>query len=66
MGEGRKLKTEHTGAKNGGGYWGKREDAKRASRKRRRQIDKTQAQPYRETEAEIEARLAIHRRINGR
>lgn len=44
MAEGRKLKTEHGGAKNGGGYWGTRADAKRASRKRRRQIDKSESQ----------------------
>ncbi len=31
-----RIKTEHAGAKNGGGYWGKRVDAKRISRKRRR------------------------------
>jgi len=24
----KRIKTEHTGAKNGGGYWGKRADAK--------------------------------------
>jgi hypothetical protein len=40
LGEGRRLKTEHTGAKNGGGYWGKRFDAKRDSRKKRRVNDR--------------------------
>ncbi len=40
MGLGRGIKTEHNGAKNGGGYWGRREDAKRLSRKRRRAIAK--------------------------
>ena len=37
MGYERKLKTEHAGAKNRGGYWGRRADAKRFSRKVRRQ-----------------------------
>jgi hypothetical protein len=36
MANGRRLKTEHNGAKNGGGYWGCREDAKKRSRKKRR------------------------------
>jgi hypothetical protein len=36
-----KLKTEHAGAKNGGGHWGPRADAKRYSKRRRRQQDKT-------------------------
>jgi hypothetical protein len=30
------IRTEHNGAKNGGGHWGKREQAKRLSRKLRR------------------------------
>ena len=33
------MKTEHAGAKSGGGYWGPRVDAKRRSRKLRRQED---------------------------
>jgi hypothetical protein len=40
MSLGRKNKTEHAGAKNGGGYWGKREEAKRISKKLRRTKDK--------------------------
>jgi len=32
-------KTEHAGAKDGGGAWTDREDAKRSSRKRRRVAD---------------------------
>ncbi len=40
MAEGyRGMRTEHAGAKNGGGHWGTRAEAKRASRKRRRQTD---------------------------
>jgi len=34
------MKTEHTGAKNGGGYWGTRAAAKQISKKRRRLIEK--------------------------
>jgi hypothetical protein len=34
------IKTEHVGAKNGGGHFGKREEAKRLSRKRRREHNK--------------------------
>lgn len=33
-------KTEHAGAKNGGGFWGKRDDAKRYSKKKRRAADR--------------------------
>jgi len=36
---GMKLKSEHAGAKNGGGYWGPRVEAKRKSRKVRRRED---------------------------
>lgn len=35
-----KTKTEHAGAKNGGGFWGYREDAKHISKKHRRANDK--------------------------
>jgi len=34
------IKTEHAGAKNGGGYWGKRAEAKRRSRRLRRKEDR--------------------------
>ncbi len=40
---GRRTKTEHGGAKNGGGFWGPREDAKTTSRKLRRQRAKAAA-----------------------
>lgn len=33
------IKTEHAGAKNGGGYWGRRAEAKRRCRSLRRQRD---------------------------
>ena len=33
------IKTEHAGAKNSGGYWGKRVEAKRRSKKARRGED---------------------------
>lgn len=36
----RKLKTEHGGAKNRGGYWGRRADAKSMSRKVRRRRER--------------------------
>ena len=39
MSASKSIKTEHAGAKNGGGYWGKRDEAKLLSRKLRRQRD---------------------------
>lgn len=35
-----KIKTEHSGAKNGGGHWGARADAKIISKKLRRKKSK--------------------------
>ncbi|MBI3556557.1 MAG: lytic transglycosylase domain-containing protein [Deltaproteobacteria bacterium] len=35
-----RVKTEHSGAKNGGGYWGSRAEAKRLSKKHRRENSK--------------------------
>ena len=32
----RTMKTEHAGAKNGGGFWGTRAEAKQSSKRRRR------------------------------
>lgn len=43
MGNERGIKTEHTGAKNGGGFWGSRFDAKKMSNRARREFDKTAA-----------------------
>ena len=40
MAYGKNIKTEHSGAKNGGGYWGRREEAKKHSKKIRRAVDK--------------------------
>jgi len=37
-----KFKTEHSGAKNGGGHHGKREEAKLISRKLRRKNDRAE------------------------
>lgn len=37
------IKTEHAGAKNGGGYWGRRKVAKLTSKKLRRANDKQSA-----------------------
>ncbi len=39
MAQQKRLKTEHAGAKNGGGYWGTRAEAKRKSNKVRRRED---------------------------
>jgi hypothetical protein len=36
------IKTEHAGAKNGGGHWGTREEAKEVSRSVRRRQGKTE------------------------
>ncbi len=40
LGNRRKTRTEHSGGKNGGGYWGKRHEAKKISKKHRRQNGK--------------------------
>lgn len=37
-----KVNTEHSGGKNGGGYWGKRIEAKEMSKRIRREQDKEQ------------------------
>ncbi|HUC95671.1 MAG TPA: hypothetical protein VMR76_01790 [Candidatus Saccharimonadia bacterium] len=37
------IKTEHAGAKNGGGYWGTRATAKQITKKRRRLNEKKHA-----------------------
>ena len=39
----KRIKTEHAGAKNGGGAWMTRAEAKENARRRRRQIDKQTA-----------------------
>ncbi len=36
-------KTEHAGAKNGGGFWGRRAEAKSRSKKRRRRLDRMES-----------------------
>ncbi len=35
----RMVRTEHCGAKNGGGHWGRRVEAKQGSSRRRREAD---------------------------
>ena len=50
MGYPKNIKTEHSGAKNGGGYWGKREEAKTSSRKIRRANDKKEVKRQKENE----------------
>ena len=42
------IKTEHAGAKNGGGYWGRRAEVKRITKKARRQADREIAMCSRE------------------
>jgi hypothetical protein len=42
-----RIKTEHAGAKNGGGAWMTRAEAKRASKCKRRQADKRVITEYR-------------------
>lgn len=37
------IKTEHAGAKNGGGHWGTRAEAKELSKKARRAGDKKES-----------------------
>lgn len=44
------VKTEHAGAKNGGGYWGYRADAKAMSNRTRRAADKAEAARQRDDE----------------
>jgi len=54
----KRIKTEHAGAKNGGGYWGLRVDAKERSRKLRRSHDK-------DTVAEVGAGITMHDERHG-
>lgn len=47
----RPMRTEHAGAKNGGGYWGTREEAKRRCRKLRRRAGRRESKrPWGEPE----------------
>jgi hypothetical protein len=54
----KRIKTEHAGAKNGGGYWGLRVDAKERSRKLRRSHDK-------DTVAEAGVGITMHDERHG-
>jgi len=47
-----RIKTEHAGAKNGGGYWGRRVQAKTESRIKRRQDDRAAVE---EERADVES-----------
>ena len=51
-------KTEHSGAKNGGGYWGTREEAKTLSKKLRRATGKKAIQ------VDLTATFAKKRRLS--
>jgi hypothetical protein len=42
MAKRQQTKTEHSGAKNGGGYWGTREEARQTSNRLRREQDRRQ------------------------
>jgi RNA-splicing ligase RtcB len=67
MSYGAEKKTEHAGAKNGGGYWGRRAEAKAHSKVSRRQKDKAlvrEAPPIEEVVAEYV--LAVHEYGYGR
>lgn len=54
----KRMKTEHSGAKNGGGFWGTRREAKEASKRRRRRNDKKEINSAHSISGEI-ARLSI-------
>lgn len=54
----KRIKTEHAGAKNGGGYWGRRADAKERSKKLRRVNDKGAV-------ADVEKEVPIHEKRNN-
>jgi hypothetical protein len=45
---GKMKKTEHNGAKNGGGFWGRRAEAKRLSKRARRSNGKAECRKARE------------------
>lgn len=51
MGKG--IKTEHAGAKNGGGHWGPRAEAKALSKSKRRMADKKAERIVREVQDEV-------------
>ena len=53
------IKTEHVGAKNGGGYWGKRAEAKRRCRRLRRKEDRKSIRRG-IGESGVETRKSIH------
>jgi hypothetical protein len=54
MSEGKHTRTEHGGAKNGGGYWGKRAEAKQVCKKLRREADNRQILAARAAEGKQE------------
>ncbi len=59
----RVRRTEHAGAKNGGGHWGRRAEAKTGSKKRRRQDDRRAAG---EAEMDEKTRHALPEGAAGR
>lgn len=69
----KKTRTEHAGGKNGGGYWGSREEAKSRSKIVRRQNDKEleaeghageqEKEPYRKSKRTKNVRARLEYRI---
>lgn len=69
----KKTRTEHSGGKNGGGYWGTREEAKSRSKILRRQNDKDleaeghegepEREPYRKSKRTRNERARLEYRI---
>ena len=54
-------KTEHVGAKNGGGHWGSREEAKALSKKARRINKKKDINP----ELSLTSKVALKKPVNS-
>ena len=55
-----RIKTEHAGAKNGGGAWMTRFEAKQAAKRKRRQAERA------ETRAAVDAGALVRRRLLAR
>lgn len=53
-----RIKTEHAGAKNGGGAWMTRDEAKQAAKRQRRQADKAATQIEAQDEVSDEPEMA--------
>jgi hypothetical protein len=51
MAWGRRIKAEHSGPKRGRGYWGRKAEAKQASKRARRRQDRREAQSIERSDA---------------